>query len=88
MNSNFIDFLTMVSTEFHRYLMENEEFANKIPANAMVIFQIEGEDDFNEWHKETSLRNREGDQSIIYVYVKKWRKHSLIEEINMAEIPA
>lgn len=88
MNSNFIDFLTMVSTEFHRYLMENEEFANKIPANAMVIFQIEGEDDFNKWHKKTSLRNREGDQPIIYVYVKKWREHSLIEEINMAEIPA
>lgn len=54
----------------------------------MVIFQIEGEDDFNKWHKETSLRNHEGDQPIIYVYVKKWREHSLIEEINMEEIPA
>jgi len=35
---NYTNFLTMVSTEFHRYLMENEEFAEKIPANALVIF--------------------------------------------------
>ena len=75
----------MVSTEFHRYLMENEEFAEKIPANALVIFQIEGEDDFNRWHKETSLKNRELDQPVIFVYVKKWRKHSSIEELKLAE---
>jgi len=83
--SNYTNFLTMVSTEFHRYLMENEEFAEKIPANALVIFQIEGEDDFNRWHKETSLKNRELDQPVIFVYVKKWRKHSSIEELKLAE---
>ena len=83
--SNYTKFLTMVSTEFHRYLMENEEFAAKMPANAMVIFQVEGEDDFNRWHKETSLRNKESDQPVIFVYVKKWRKHSSIEELKLAE---
>ncbi len=84
--SNYTSFLTMVSTEFHRYLMENDEFSNKIPANALVIFQVEGEDDFNSWHKEMSLRNHEKDQSIIYVYVKKWRKHSSIDEIHLAKV--
>lgn len=83
---NYTSFLSMVSTEFHRYLMENEEFADKIPANALIIFQIEGEDAFNSWHKEISLRNREPDQPIIYIYVKKWRKHSSIEEVNLAEV--
>ena len=83
--SNYTSFLTMVSTEFHRYLMENDEFSNK-PANALVIFQVEGEDDFNSWHKEMSLRNHEKDQSIIYVYVKKWRKHSSIDEIHLAKV--
>ena len=37
--SDYANFLAMVSTEFHRYLMENEDFAEKIPANALVIFQ-------------------------------------------------
>ncbi len=79
------DFLAMVSTEFHRYLMENEELGEKIPANAMVIFEIEGEDDFNRWHKETSLRNRESDQPVVFINVKKWRTHSSIGELNLAE---
>ena len=86
--NNYTNFLSMISTEFHRYLMENEEFASKIPVNALVIFQIEGEDDFNNWHKETSLRNRGADQTIIYVFVKRWRKHSLIEEVNLSEAVA
>ncbi len=82
---NYKNFLGMVSTEFHRYLMENEELGEKIPANAMVIFEIEGEDDFNRWHKETSLRNRESDQPVVFINVKKWRTHSSIEELNLAE---
>lgn len=84
--SEYTNFLSMVSTEFHRYLMDNAKFASDIPANALVIFQVEGEDDFNNWHKEMSLRNREADQPIIYVYVKKWRKHSSIEEIRLAKV--
>lgn len=85
--SNYTNFfLAMVSTEFHRYLMENDEYTNKIPVNALVIFQVEGEDDFNNWHKETSLKNRESNQPIVYVYVKKWRKHSSIEELNLTEV--
>jgi hypothetical protein len=64
--------------------MENENFADKIPANVMIIFQVEGEDDFNKWHEKTSLRNREANQPIVYVYVKKWRKHSSIEEVSLA----
>lgn len=84
--SNYTNFLAMVSTEFHRYLMENDEFAEDIPTNALVIFQVEGENDFNNWHKEMSLRNREADQPIIYIYLKKWRQHSSIEEIRLARV--
>jgi len=65
--------------------MEHEKFAEKIPNNALVIFQIAGEDDFNKWHKETSLKNRESDQPVVLVNVKRWRKHSSIEELNLAE---
>ncbi len=83
--NNYTNYLAMLSTEFHRYLIENEEFAETIPANALVIFQVEGEDDFNNWHKETSLKNLEADQPVIYINVKKWRRHSSIEELTVAE---
>jgi len=79
-------FLVMVSTEFHRYLMENEKVGVKMPGNALVIFKIEGEDDFNIWHKETSLRNREKGQPLFLVSVKKWRQHSSIEELHLSEV--
>jgi hypothetical protein len=84
--NNYTNFLAMISTEFHRYLMDNEEFTNNIPPNAMIIFQVHGEDDFNKWHQDTSLRNREASQPIVYVYINKWRVHSLIEEATLAEI--
>ena len=51
-----------------------------------MIFQIKGEDAFSHWHRETSLKNREVGQPVIYVHVKKWRKHSLIEEVNLVGI--
>ncbi len=84
--NKYAEFLAMVSTEFHRYLMENEKFADNIPTNALTIFQIEGEEGFNNWHKEMSLKHRETDQPVIYIYVKKWRKHSSIEEVSMAGV--
>lgn len=86
--SNYSSFLEMISTEFQKYVMENEAFADKIPVNALIIFQIEGEIDFNKWHQEISLRNREADQPVIYVYVKKWREHSSIEEVKLSEAAA
>lgn len=33
MTNKYAEFLAMVSTEFHRYVMENQEFTDKIPAN-------------------------------------------------------
>ena len=48
--SNFTNFLAMISTEFHRYLMDNNKIANEIPFDALVIFQVDGEENFNNWH--------------------------------------
>ena len=83
--NTYSKFLTMISTEFDRYVMENEEFAKSIPQNAMIIFQVHGEEEFNTWHKTLSLKNREPDQPVIYVQIHKWRVHSLIEEVSLAK---
>ncbi len=83
---NYSRFVTMLSAEFQKYLMENEAFSKEIPTNAMVVFQVDGEDNFNQWHEETSLKNRETDQPVIFVQVKKWRKHSSIEELHVAQM--
>jgi len=82
--NNYKEFITMLSSEFNRYLMENEKLAKKIPVNAMIIFQVDGEEEFNKWHKDVSLKNKEAGQPVIFLHVKKWRKHSSIEELSMA----
>ncbi len=78
----------MLASEFHRYLMENEERAPILPENVLLIFQVEGEEAFNRWHKEMSIRNREADQPIAYVHLKKWRLHSVIEDMTLTRATA
>ncbi len=84
--NTYSKFLTMLSTEFDRYIMENEEVANTIPPNAMIIFQVHGEDEFNTWHKNLSLKHHETEQPIFYVHIHRWRAHSLIEELTLAKV--
>ena len=84
----FADFLSMISTEFHRYLMEHEALSENIPANALLVFQVEGEEEFNKWHESLSLKNRETGQPAVYVSVKKWRSHSSIEDVKLRAVAA
>ena len=57
-------------TEFDRYVMEHHEFANKIPQNAQIILQVEGDEEYNEWSKQLAERQRETNQPVIHVKVK------------------
>ena len=81
--SDYNKFTAMLASEFHRYLMEDEERAPMLPENVLLIFEVEGEEDFNRWHKEMSIRNREVDQPVAYVHLKKWRLHSVIEDMTL-----
>jgi hypothetical protein len=81
--SDYNKFTAMLASEFHRYLMEDEERAPMLSENVLLIFQVEGEEDFNRWHKEMSLRNMEAGQSVAYVHLKKWRLHSVIEDMTL-----
>jgi hypothetical protein len=86
--SDYNKFTAMLASEFHRYLMEDEERAPMLPENILLIFQVEGEEDFNRWHKEMSLRNREADQPVAVVHLKKWRLHSVIEDMTLTRATA
>ena len=86
--SDYNKFTAMLASEFHRYLMEDEEKAQLLPEKGLLIFQVEGEEDFNRWHKEMSLRNREEGQPITVVHLKKWRLHSVIEDMTLTQATA
>ena len=74
---------SMLSSEFNRYLIEHSEVAVNVPKNALVVFQIDGEPTFNKWSHRMSIRNREKDQKLVYVHVKKWRQKACLEKVDV-----
>ena len=57
-------------TEFDRYVVEHPEFAVKIPQNAQIVLQVEGDEEYNGWSRQLAERQREPDQIVVYVKVK------------------
>jgi len=43
---------TELIKEFDRYIREHPEYADSIPKNALVIMQLEGDEEFNQWSLE------------------------------------
>lgn len=61
---------SILVTEFDRYVMEHPEFAEKIPPNAQIILQVEGDEEYNKWSRRLAERQREPDQPVVYVKIK------------------
>lgn len=60
-------------TEFDRYIMEHPEFTVRIPQNAQIVLQVEGDEEYNVWSRELAERQREPDQPVVIVKVKGLR---------------
>jgi len=76
-------FVAMLGSEFHRYLMRHPEKGKQIPRGALVVFQVDGEEVFNRWSRETALRNRARRQSVVYISVKGWREQSALDVVSI-----
>jgi len=57
-------------TEFDRYVVEHPEFALKIPRNAQIVLQVEGDEEYNKWSRRLAEKQREPGQRVVYVKVK------------------
>ncbi len=73
--------------EFDRYVRENPEFADKIPQNAVVIMQLEGDEEFNKWSRQLAISCAEKGQPIVYIKIKKIKPiQSRIEELEVTKV--
>ena len=79
-------FASLLEREFSGYLQTHEGDADQFPANALVIFQVDGEPEFNRWHRDLSLRHREGEQPVVEVHVRHLRSASLLEDVNLVSV--
>jgi len=81
---SFIRKNNMLVREFDRYVVEHPEFAERIPDNALVVMQIEGDEAFNGWARQTSRDCAEKDAPIVYVTITELKPvRSRIENLKL-----
>ena len=61
----------ILSTEFDRYILENPEFAEKIPLNAQIVLLPEDDQKLCGINKEMAEKQREEGQRVVYVHIGK-----------------
>ena len=72
--------------EFNRYIREHPEFADSIPDNAIVIMQLEGDEDFNKWSLKLVKSHVENGKPLVYVRIKRIKPiRSRIEELELKQ---
>ena len=64
-----------LSFEFTRYLLDHPELEEKIPRGAQVVLLPDYDEDLKRFNLKTSQRQREKDQPIVYVRIKKFAAH-------------
>ena len=75
---------SMLVKEFDRYILEHPEFTDEIPNNALIVMQIEGDDEFNNWARETARSVAEKDNPIVYVIITELKPvRSRIEKLKL-----
>ena len=47
----FVEKNTTLVKEFDKYILEYPEFAERLPNNALVVMQMAGDEEFNQWAK-------------------------------------
>ncbi|MBU1615821.1 hypothetical protein KJ693_11020 [bacterium] len=81
--NGFKELASFVASEFDKYLLEHQELGGGIKQNSVVVFQIDGEKEFNRWHKEISLKYREENQPVTYIHIKGFRTISVLREVEV-----
>jgi hypothetical protein len=80
----FVEENSLLVKEFDKYILEHPEFADKLPNNALVVMQIEGDEEFNNWARETAQRVAEKDTPIVYVTITELKPvRSRIEKLKL-----
>ncbi|GFP25565.1 hypothetical protein HKBW3S43_01796 [Candidatus Hakubella thermalkaliphila] len=83
----YVEKNSMLVKEFDRYILEHPEFADSLPDNALVVMQIEGDEEFNNWTRETAQSVAEKDNPVVYVTITELKPvRSRIERLKLESV--
>jgi hypothetical protein len=57
--------------EFNQYVFDHPGILEKIPNGAMVVLQLEGDEEYNAWSRQIAQTGREPDRPLAYFYIRK-----------------
>ena len=78
---------TELVKEFNRYVRDHPEFAERIPDDATVIMQLEGDEAFNAWARELAEARRAQGERVVFVRIRKLAPvHSRIEDLDLEPV--
>jgi hypothetical protein len=67
--SEFRERNALLVREFDRYILEHQDFADRIPDDALVVMQMEGDDAFNSWARQIADKVVEPGGTVVYITV-------------------
>lgn len=77
--------ISILGMEFDRYMREHPEFSEKFPQNAHIVLLKHGDKKFNEWCIELANKQKDEEQPIIYITIKKMvPAYSRIKELELS----
>ena len=80
----FVEKNSSLVREFDRYILEHPDFADQLPDNALVVMQLEGDDEFNRWAKQAAMEAAEKDTPVAYVTITEIKPvRSRIESLRL-----
>jgi hypothetical protein len=68
-HKRFLEKNSLLVKEFDKYILEHPEFADQLPDNALVVMQIDGDEEFNIWARETAKSAHDKENPVVYVRV-------------------
>lgn len=78
---------TELIKEFNRYVREHPKFAEQIPNDAIIIMQLEEDEEFNAWARQLAESRRPEGRPIVFVKIKKLKPvRSRIEKLELEKV--
>jgi hypothetical protein len=80
----FVEKNSSLVKEFDRYILEYPEFADQQPDNALVVMQMEGDDEFSRWAGQAAQEAADKDTLVAYVTITEIKPvRSRIESLRL-----
>lgn len=70
MKNAYANLALTLSFEFQKYLMQHPHVARRIPQNARIVFQLDGNPAFNRWAKSLAKRGAKAKDKVVTVRVR------------------